>query len=343
MIGGWSEDSGADLLPAWETLEHDYIESGVPGLFVICPAPRVALFIDANGSRFGATFRLPDTGPAPPSPLDCITIAEVGIQGERHLELATAATDLYRNFYLLVADVVRGVVIDGIEVRAALAESLGRWQTLLRQTVLLSEERQAGLFGELWLLRRLKAVLGASAVDSWTGPDGQAHDFRLGAVEFEVKTTGAAGRVHVINGLGQLCPTVGAHLYLLSLRLAHGGSGGETLSEAVSSIRENLRGTPGALLRFNQQLENTGYHDQHAAHYSRRRRLADRAMLVPVRDGCPRLVPEALAALPLAFAPSRVRDVTYEIDLTGLGISDGEHAFLEILPDDPATPTGAMQ
>jgi hypothetical protein len=196
----------------------------------------------------------------------------------------------------------------------------------------MSEETQAGLFGELWLLERLIGAQGVDALDAWVGPVRQPHDFRLGDVELEVKTTSGAKRIHTINGLGQLQPSLDCSLYIVSLKLANAGAGGQTLPEAVASIEAGLSSSHAALLRFRAALATVGYDPLDAALYSRRRRLRDAAVLIPVTDGTPRLTSEAMAQIDPRFAPDRISGVVYSVDVEGFGFPDGTDAFHAVVP-----------
>jgi len=325
-------ESLAELLPGWEAMRRDYIESGVPGLLVIRAEPSVVLFVDAAAVRIGARFAVSGQSPVPTSPMDAVTITEIMVAGVRQIEVATATSDLFRNFYLLLADVAFDVVERAVDVRTALSASLARWFALLRETVVLTEERQAGLFGELWLLRRLIDAMGTSAVDAWTGYARQSHDFRLANVELEVKTTASARRIHTVNGISQLAASPNCALHIVSLRLVDAGSGGETLPDIVSAVRTRLDADPNALQVFNMGLAAAEYREVDAPHYPRRRKLADLAVLVPVEDGCPRLTRKVLDTVPIRYATDRVVAVTYDVDLTGLGFVDGTPEFHAVLP-----------
>jgi hypothetical protein len=327
-------ESGATspLLPPWELFAHDYIDNGVPCLYVVQTEPRVSLFVDQGSARIGATFALTDMVALPISPLDEIRVSDVSIDHHRHLEVSTTSRLLYRNFYLLMADIISGVVSDGLSPPAALEQSLQKWHALLSTTELMTEERQLGLFGELWMLQRLLPRLGLGTLDAWTGPAAQAHDFRVGTDEFEVKTTSGAARTHTISSLDQLMPSTGCSLYILSIQLAHAGAGGTTLGETVQSIVGTLEPWDGAATRFLYLLAQVGYKPQDAVRYSRRRKLRTRPQLVLVGHGCPRLVPLALAALPPTFAAGRIRRAVYDIDLEGLGFPDEDPRFLRLLP-----------
>ena len=325
------------LLPEWAAFKRDYIETSVPQLFVVRQVPAVALFIDQGAERIGARFE--QTGSRAEGqvlPFAEIHVDEIVSEDRRYTEIWTDARHLFGNFYRLVSEIVAAVVEDGMDPDGALAEAVERWKTLISRPSLMSEEAQAGLFGELWLLERLIAVHGVDALDAWVGPLRQPHDFRLGTVELEVKTTSGAKRVHTINGLGQLEPSVDCTLYLLSLKLANAGASGRTLSEAIAEIEASLASSHAALSRFRVGLGAVGYDPADASLYARRRRLRDAAVLIPVSDGVPRLTVDALAQIDSRFAVGRVSQVSYAIDVDGFGFPDGTEAFNAVLPAAPS-------
>jgi hypothetical protein len=324
------------LLPDWAAFERDYIETGIPHLIVVQQDPIVSVFIDQNSERIGARFE--QSGPREEGhafPFAEIHIDEVVGDDRRFTEIWTDARYLFGNFYRLVAEVVAAVVEEGIDPDAALAGAVKRWEALISQPSLMAEQSQAGLFGELWLLERLIAVHGVGAVDSWVGPFRQPHDFRIGDVELEVKTTSGAKRVHTINGLNQLKPSVDCSLYLLSLKLANAGTGGRTLPELVAAIESGLAGSQSALSRFRAGLTTIGYDRENALHYVRRRRLRDVPVLIPVGDGFPRLTADALEQVDPRFATERIGQVSYSIDVDGFGFAEGTEEFCAVLPEAP--------
>jgi hypothetical protein len=324
--------SPAEVVPAWEAFARDYVETGIPCAIVIRASPDVVLFLDEGAARLGGYFEIEDQATVPPSPLEEITFREAIMENKRCLELSTTSTALFRTFFFMLGDLASGIVTDGEDAIVSLARSLRNWYAILRHPETLSEERQLGLFGELWLLRRLLGTMGHAAVKSWTGPRRQSHDFRLATIEFEVKTTAGSQRLHTINGLDQLVPSPGFSLFILSLQVTHGGTGGWTLAEFIAETAASLRHEAEATREFIELLELAGYRQKDAALYTRRRRLLGPPLLVCVADGCPRLTTDALAALPLSFSTERIRDVTYQIDVAGMGSFDGDEEFLAILP-----------
>ena len=323
-------------LPAWEDLRRDYLDPGLPHRLMVRTSPGILVFTDEAAGRLGARFEL-EAGAlaAPPSTREQIAAADVTADGRRWLEISTASPRLYESFYRLIGQVTGSVLAD-IAPHAALARAVELWDTLVAQTAILSEERQAGLFGELLLLERFLKSSITDAVSAWVGPDRQAHDFRLGPVEFEVKTTSSAKRVHTINGIGQLSPSVDCRLFLVSTQIADAGSGGRALPDLVDDVRGHL--PPGDAKAFEAKLDASGYAERHRAHYGRRRRLRSPTVLIPVVDGVPRLTPSALAALPSGFVSERIGAINYDIDVTGLGHVDGSPEFLAVIPAESSAP-----
>lgn len=326
------------VLPSWDYVRSQFVDDGVPGVMVVRDRPRIALFVDADGRRFGGYFETDD--PPALAPLATVRSSELEIDRRRCLELSVAAAPLFRSFYQLLADLTARI-LDGAPVGSAAQAVLADWRALLQQAAALSDEQQAGLFGEVWLLRRLIGTRGPDAVTAWTGPLHAAHDFRTAEGDVEVKTTYGARRVHVINGLSQLTPVEDVPLYLLSLRLQDAGQGGHSLPEAVAEVRDLLTATPVHSTHFEQALERAGYRDEDADLYPARRRLADAAVLVPIVDGSPRLSRAALGELPPTYAAERIVEVTYRVDVEGLGWPDGSPEFLTVIATSDVDPTGA--
>lgn len=306
---------------------------------VIRIEPEVSIFLDQNASRMGLRFkRVSENVWAGTTSLVEVRVTDVLIDGARYLEVSTEARELYRNFYELAVEIVEAVVIEEAEPVVALSSAVARWNALLSRPLLLSEEAQIGLFGELWLLERLVNAWGPAAMSAWVGPRGHAHDFRIERSEIEVKATVGNKRIHTINGVNQLEPSPDSDLYLLSLKLTDGGMGGRTLGEMVESIAERLSESTDALAELYKCLERVRYQRSDAPHYPRRRKLRDVAALVPIVDGTPRLTQNALSGLHSRFAPDRIVRVTYEIDVTNLGAEDGAPDFNRVIPTRSLSP-----
>ena len=323
----------SDLLADWSRFERDYLASGVPHRIVVRTAPRVELFVGQGAAVLGARFAATD-------PFDDrlkvllqeIHLNEVIINGEKFIELFADKRPLYLSFFSLVGEITNDVINNAAKPADAITAAVNRWDALLLRQTSLSDERQAGLYGEIWLLRRLIASMGGEALSAWVGPLNQAHDFRIRDNEFEVKTTSRADRIHTINGTGQLASSLGCSLYLLSIQVTNAGSGGVSLPEAVNSVITSLIEWPGANDRFRSLLDNVGYDFRDEAHYATRRRLRSMPVLIPVLDGVPRLTNEAIRGLQDRFSPNRISHVIYDIDVSDLGYPDDTPEFLRIIP-----------
>ena len=248
-----------------------------------------------------------------------------------HLELSTQASELFHEFFsllLVAADLIQREQRDPLD---AIIVSLRRWRQLLARVEVLSEEAQVGLFGEVWLLRRLLRANGGVALEQWVGPRDEPHDFRLGQEEIEVKTTRSASRVHTIHGLHQLEPGGAAASYSLTAAFASRWRTWESIPDLVAEVRD--------------LLVMTIHDDKRWTIYWRRAPdtpIARRPLWSPLSDphttnsrtvdlSCPRITSTNVHwSTPAVRA--RVDSVTYRINLEGLGFSDGSPEFLRLIP-----------
>jgi hypothetical protein len=291
------------------------------------------LFVDNHGRRVGLRVASTDLSAdsLPDSPFTALQIALVLLEDGSHLEVATTVPDLYPYFFAFAVSIADGIQVDGAEPGAALRRSLRDWSALFEQLALLTPERQLGLLGELWLLDRLADVYGAGSLDAWTGPKGEAHDFRIENYEFEVKTTSGEHRSHMISSDSQLIPSPDHCLYLLSLQFAAGGPDGRSLHEVVEALRSRMASLRVAS-RFEEILESSFQLSRsNLGHYTRRIQLRSRPYLVPVSESFPRITHADILSLP-RLEMVRVSDVRYRVDVEGLGWEDGAVEFLAVLP-----------
>jgi hypothetical protein len=262
------------------------------------------------------------------SPLKDVSISASHSPQGNAIEVVTRSRVLFQEIYNFFVSVIDKVHLDGLAPAAAVEETLERWRDLLKSQSIMSEEAQLGLMGELWLLERLVKKFGDIALDAWTGPSRQAHDFRIGNVEFEVKTTRGATHSHFVNGLNQLEPSGGRALYLLSLRLELAGVGsGTTLPEQIASVRTAL--SESARSKLDRLLRNAySYDNAHDRIYSTRLQLASPPRIVPVDSNCPKLTRPMLAGIPHL---DRIGDVRYRANFEGLGFAEGSAEFNSLL------------
>jgi len=322
--------------PSWEEFSS-HLRSPAPVLFRLQGEPPVDLFVEDSGGRVGLRVASSDaTGESLPDvSFAALRIGVLQLEGGAHLEVATTIPGLYPHFFAFALSIADAIQIDGASPDAALRRSLREWRALFEQLTLLTPERQLGLLGELWLLDRLLTIHGADALDAWTGPKGEAHDFRIADNEFEVKATSGAHRSHIISSDGQLISSPDRSLYLLSLQFAAGGLDGRSLHDVVDALLSRMAAF-GIGPRFEQILE-TAFQltPSSLVHYSKRVQLRSRPYLVPITESFPRIMHSDVLALPRAEMV-RVSDVRYRVDVEGLGWEDETVEFLAVLPSGSA-------
>jgi hypothetical protein len=257
------------------------------------------------------------------------TVAERG----EHLEIGTDQEHLYREFFFLSLTIADMIQVGKRSPVEAFAQALGTWKELLQAATKMTDEQQLGLLGELWALRRMVVQNADRALDAWTGPRGEPHDFRTGKTEFEVKSTRSTSRTHVIHGLHQLVPSRGCRLYILSLQWEPAGaSDGWSLPTMVAEVRDLLAASPsGASLFVRLLRDQLMYRDEDAPLYEERLRLRTAPRLIEVTAQLPSLTPPLISEAFGANAP-RISDVTYRLNVEGLGLDETEKRFRQLLP-----------
>jgi Putative PD-(D/E)XK family member, (DUF4420) len=315
---------------------RDLVDDGVPAFQSVSGSPALHVFVDEGGDRIGLRVCLNPGDPIPASPLAEVDLRTVSYLGDHMLEVSTRLRPLFVEFYGLMQDMADRVQLQGSDPVAAFAETIRNWKALLRPTERMPDEMQVGLVGELWLLRRLMTVGGSQAIDGWTGPAGEPHDFRLGTTEIEVKTTRRHRRLHRISSLEQLSPSSGRVLFVLSLMLQPAGRlGGWTLPELVDEVRTLVAAAPTSADRLEQALLLTWrYSDAHASHYAQRLEMRHQPVLIEVADGFPRITRPMIEEA-VGHEAHRVLGVDYELDLDGLGVAEGSPEFASVLPEVP--------
>lgn len=334
-------DSGADAGKRarhlrWDTFEQR-IHQGPPSREVVPGEPRVELFVDPAGSRIG--IRIFSTSSSlPPSPLAEIAIRRVEVDGSHATEVIASRAELFRDFYAFCCAVADRIQIEHQETATAIGATLRSWAALLRPISVLSTERQIGLLGELWFLRRLASVTGwAAGVESWRGPDAEEHDFTLLHCDVEVKSTLLERRVHIVGSLTQLQPKHGRNLFVVSVQLTPCSPvhDSRSLAEAVAETLDVVtKHAPDVVPALDQRLRGCGYVPEHSEYYDQPYRLRSIPVLAPVDREFPAIVPSSLASLGARL--SRIESLAYRVNLEGLGIAENTLAFAEMLFVDKA-------
>lgn len=314
------------------------IEDGVPAVQPVSGQPPVHVFVDESGDRIGLRVLIEPGTIIPASPLADVSIGRVVVAGSTTLEVSTRAAHLFVEFYGLLEDLADRIQVDGLSPLLAFDETIANWKALLRATDRLSEEQQLGLAGELWTLIRIMSAHGPEAFGAWTGPLGEPHDFRMGDLELEVKSTRGHRRVHIISSIDQLMPSSGRTLFLLSLQLQAAGHGaGWTLPDLVAAARSLLAGQPPLAKRLEESLVIAWrYSDEHAGSYDQRLEFRALPVLIEVNSGFPRVTRSMIDAY-VGDESRRISDLHYRLDVEGYGVADGSPGFLAILPAGGST------
>jgi hypothetical protein len=255
-------------------------------------------------------------------------------ENNKLLVLTSADADLYRYFYDFVVEVLELISLNNIEASVAIDEAWKRWGQLIEQQSILSRDKQVGLLGELWLLRRLAhSKHWEYAIDAWHRSPQAEHDFCLENVDIEVKSTATDRRIHTIGSINQLQPSPGRELYILSLQFAPSpshASGAFSLTSYIDNILEELNdhNSRGA---FVERLKRVGWHSDHMAYYKTSFIKREDAYLVAVNNKCPRII-QSMIEKSIGTLSARIQSVMYSIDLSGLGCADGTPEFMSLIP-----------
>lgn len=220
-------------------------------------------------------------------------------------------------------DVIDAIVVQHRDPWAAVTATVRNWQSAwkpLRQEM--SAAVQIGLFGELLVLNSLMLpCLGPTAVDQWSGPEAERHDFVGDRLHLEVKTTSKSRPEHEISRIDQLRAPTGCRLLFVSIQVEKSIGGAETLATQLDVAVDSLRPHPAALDDFMAKMTNMGWSDE--------MRQSGELLRFNIRDDTHVYEVDAdFPRLPDDFAPpTGVVAVKYTVDLANvpaLGFDEAE-------------------
>lgn len=302
----------ADQLLSPDTLET-YFRSGTATTHRVNDSPEIHITIDGPGQK--VSILTPRNGMV----LDTAQLRRVttGIDvrgGVEWVRLTLDARGMYAEAYGLAISMVQ-TMRGGATFAAASSAAMTNMKALLANRPQISEEKQIGLFGELLLFcRLLDAFDEFTVLDWWLGPLAEERDYAFPTFDAEVKTTLRESRAHVIHGAGQLEPSPGRALWLVSVQVTRAGGdpNGIGLPGLVNEIRQRLTGTRE---RFVSHLTSQGWDDDDSLMYPTKYVLRSMPAAYLVDDEFPAVTPDRLrATVPHS---ELVSDVTYRVDLTG--------------------------
>ncbi|MFF4560958.1 PD-(D/E)XK motif protein [Streptomyces sp. NPDC001435] len=299
----------------WTEVEY-FLGKGQATTFPLSPRsarPQVSYVIGHGGRDIALHVELDRRHRPPRSSLPTIRIDQIAERGMRLARISTTQVTLMRDFHDLLTAVADRIVTHGRTLDQAFEETVRAWSALLSRPRGLSTQKRLGLMGELAMMRCIAEKYGwESAVEAWTGPEAEEHDFGISGFDLEVKTTASERRRHTIHGINQLDSTPGHPLWFVSVQLTRGGADGRTLSECVDAVRASVvEHAPASLNRLDRQLAASGWSED-PADDERWTPRSTPILLDP--SALPRLDASSLSD----SAWERISDVQYTIDVTGL-------------------------
>lgn len=295
-----------------DTLDR-YFNSGTVTTHHVNDSPEVIITIDGPGQKISVLT--PRSGMV----LDASTLRRVttGVDvrnGEDWARLTLDARGMYAEAYGLAISVVQAMR-GGASFAAASSAAMTNMKALLAAKPRISEEKQVGLVGELLLFRALLESFDEyTVIDWWLGALAEEHDYAFPAFDAEVKTTLGESRSHVIHGAGQLEPSPGRSLWLVSVQVTRAGGDprGIGLPRLIHEIRDRLTGTRD---RFVSHLSSAGWDDDDTVMYPTTYVLRTTPAAYLVDDDFPAVTPARLrSSVPHS---DLVSDVTYRVDVSG--------------------------
>lgn len=214
-----------------------------------------------------------------------------------------------------IFEVIANDITDQLEKNAVsskmlicLTETMGKWKRFFKMNsdVIMSEQMQEGLYGELLVLKKLMFSFGEEAVAYWSGADRETHDFYLGGSAVEVKTTASKSNEKIrISSEHQLnSKDVNSNLFLYVNMVRKSRTDGETLPVIIDSIQQVLTDYNRSV--FFEKLFQYGYIPSCEEKYSLGFHLRSYQVYV-VESNFPNLVPDDL--------DRGISEVTYSLDL----------------------------
>ena len=253
-------------------------------------------------------------GPAvtPPADLNGLKVRHRRLATGEVLELS-APPSHDQVFTPFCNEIVDAVVRQSREPWRAVAAIVRTWQSAWKPARhAMDKILQIGLFGELLVLRSLMVpILGPAAIDQWSGPDSERHDFVGDRLHIEVKTTRRSRPEHEISRLDQLSAPAGCQLLFVSVQVEESIGGDQSLASQVDAVVDLLRGDAASLDLFMTKMANLGWSEEVRNSGELLRFFLRRADVYAVDDDFPRL--------PDDFSPpSGVISVKYTVDLANL-------------------------
>ena len=186
-----------------------------------------------------------------------------------------------------------------------------------------------GLIGELVILRSL-ARIAPSAIEAWTGPYEQRHDFRRREHALEVKTSSRADATSVsISSCDQLAEPSGGSLSLAHMRVERADMG----ELSIAGLADEITDCGVRRDALEKGLSTMGCLDPDSSEWNRIRCSLEGVACYRVVAGFPRIVS---GQFPGGVLPDGIESIVYSIDLRSaqpflLSDVDRDSAFQRIV------------
>ncbi|MFC1817481.1 PD-(D/E)XK motif protein [Thermodesulfobacteriota bacterium] len=221
---------------------------------------------------------------------------DVPEEGARHICLRLEKSEHRNVFVTVCADLARDLQDLSLpeERERAVLVFFDRWTRFFERYSIrgMSAERQRGLYGELWWLKRLinEGISSGTSLGSWKGCERGYHDFEIEGHVVEVKTTlTKEPRKVQINNERQLDERGLICLHLLVVSLIQSEGGGETLPDLILELKTEFASSPSLVRRFETCLREVGYLEIHADLYDKTYTVK-KGELFKVQEGFPRII-----------------------------------------------------
>ena len=246
-----------------------------------------------------------------------VTVDELQVAGRsprRYFDVACQDASMHPNFTAVAREILAEAAASGADIRKTLERIFARWRWFWGSPPIgMSDEQIVGLFGELWFLEYWLDPVTLAAVNAWTGPTGDRHDFKWSSTSVEVKATRArrdGSASHRISTLDQLEDSEQGQLYLFSLRVTPDPIGFHSLSRSIDRLHEKLQAQPEASTALDERIGVLGYSPALSELYDQPFRVVAEE-LYRVDAGFPRLTRDSFAS----GIPSGVDAIAYTLDL----------------------------
>lgn len=176
-------------------------------------------------------------------------------------------------FDLLVDDLYNTIInLQGEDLYLAfVVKVLQKWKNFFQsmKEIVLSDERQEGLYGELCFLERCFRKRSIEDIRCWVGGNKETHDFYFSNNAVEVKTSSQNEPYSAqISSEYQLdLNDIDGRLFLFFIALRKSKASGDKLPDIIQRIRERLFFEPPLKFLFDEKLRQYGYLDEVAELY----------------------------------------------------------------------------